>query len=344
MKAISHPEATFRTIVPVDLSEIKITKKQPTVWLGSCFADLMGSRLVAGRCDALVNPGGILYDPISLANLVNLALHDRQVCKEDFLNFQGLWHSFRFHGDLSHASLEQAIEKANQRLLALKRYLTSASHLFLTLGTAIVFEFGGEIVANCHKLPARDFTTRTLEINEIVASLDQLLNALLTANPKLRVVATVSPVRHWRNGAIANQHSKALLLVALHTLRQSNTALSYFPAYEIMMDELRDYRFYTEDMLHPSSVAADYIWTRLEQAYLDSHCSEILRISGQISRAKNHRILNPGTPAHLQFLQDQIKKIEGYRSSHPNVDWSDDLDYFAGEWQRWSHVQENNRP
>lgn len=235
------------------------------VALGSCFADEMGARLQMGGFSVDLNPFGTLYNPASIATALERIIDCRELTETDLVQHEGLWHSWHHHGSFSHPTANETLDACNRRLRQAYEALRSAQLLMITFGTAWVYERDGNIVGNCHKLPASMFTRRRMTVEEIVAQWSPLLKKLSTFNPQLTTLFTVSPIRHMADGAHGNQLSKATLLLAVDELTSAHSTC-YFPAYEIVLDELRDYRFFGPDMAHPTPLAADIVYDRFQQA------------------------------------------------------------------------------
>ena len=235
------------------------------VSLGSCFADEIGDRLQEADFHVEQNPFGALYNPASIAAAVRRLMEDRPIGMEDLVEHEGLWHSWHHHGSFSRSTAEETLAACNDRLHQAHEALKEASLLMVTFGTAWVFEREGGIVANCHKLPPQMFVRRRMTVEEIVALWQPLLQELAAYYPKLNVLFTVSPIRHLADGAHGNQLSKSALLLAVNEL-VGNARCHYFPSYEIVLDELRDYRFFDEKMTHPTPLAVDVVWERFQRA------------------------------------------------------------------------------
>lgn len=261
---------TPRLFTPVDIPAmpLRISHDDSIVSIGSCFADEMATRLAEGGFQVEQNPFGTLYNPASVALGLQRLIDNREIGIADLVQHEGLWHSWYHHGSFSHASQKECLEACNSRIREAHHTLKEANLLIVTLGTAYIFEHEGLVVSNCHKLPPQQFTRRMMTTSEIVALWQPLTDRLHTFNHGLSIIFTVSPIRHMADGAHGNNMSKATLLLAIDQL--INTPLPtpsyYFPAYEIMLDELRDYRFYGPDMVHPSPLAADIIYDRFQQA------------------------------------------------------------------------------
>ena len=256
----------------------KVDYSTGIVSLGSCFADEIGARLQEGDFHVEQNSFGALYNPASIAAAVRRLMEDREIGMEDLVDHEGLWHSWHHHGSFSRTTPEETLAVCNDRIHLAHKALKEASLLMVTFGTAWVFEKEGEIVANCHKLPPQMFVRSRMTVEEITALWQPLLQELEAYYPKLNVLFTVSPIRHMADGAHGNQLSKSTLLLAVDQLVDGNRFF-YFPSYEIVLDELRDYRFYDEKMTHPTSVAVDVVWERFQCATMlpavreQAHCN-----------------------------------------------------------------------
>lgn len=253
---------TLYTQVAVPRMPFELDFASGIVSIGSCFADEIGERLRESGFRIEQNPFGTLYNPASIATALQRTIDNREIAENDLVQHEGLWHSWHHHGSFSRPTAAETIAACNGSIHHAHASLKEARLLMVTFGTAWVFEHDGTIVANCHKLPPQEFVRRRMDIDEIVALWQPLLNKLSTFNPKLSTVFTVSPIRHMADGAHGNQLSKSTLLLAIDRL----VSTSYFPSYEILLDELRDYRFYGPDMVHPSPLAVDIVWERFQQA------------------------------------------------------------------------------
>ena len=273
--------------------------------LGSCFADNIGAKFAEHYFQATINPFGTLYNPASIAAAIT------NVGNSQLVEHNGLWHSMMHHGAFSDKDKEQLIARCEQSRALLQRALMEASTVVVTFGTAWVYEMEGKVVANCHKLPANRFTRRCLTVNEIV----EMWQPIVASMPDKHWIFTVSPIRHVKDGLHANQISKAILLQAVDQLGQS-----YFPSYEIMMDELRDYRFYAEDMVHPSAVAVEYIWQRFVDTYMNKDTQTEMRVLNQLWRDNQHRMLHPDTDEARTFLQRLAERKAQLQQRYPWIE------------------------
>ena len=294
------------TSVEITPSARKIGYGDKILLLGSCFADNIGAKLNEHYFQATINPLGTLYNPASIA----LSLTDTcfPITDSQIIYHNGLWHSMMHHGSFSSVDKVEMMARCQQSRAELQQALHEATTVIVTFGTAWVYEMDGEVVANCHKLPANRFTRRCLTVNEIV----DIWKPIVQNTSEKHWIFTVSPIRHIKDGLHANQISKAILLQAVERLGHS-----YFPSYEIMLDELRDYRFYAEDMVHPSSVAVEYIWQRFVETYMTIDTQKEMRMLNQLWRDRQHRFLHPESPEAKAF-QDQLnQRINLLQSSYP---------------------------
>ena len=310
----------FRTIVPISKTAKSITYYTPIVSLGSCFAVNMAQKFAYYKFPITVNPFGVLFHPLAIENILQHTIENSRYTAEDFFLHNELWHSFDFHSDMSQSSLKEAIQLANSQQIQLQQALQEASFCFITLGTAWVYIYNSidTIVANCHKLPAQHFSKRLLSIEEITESLSHIITLLKQFNPLITVVFTISPIRHIKDGFFENQVSKSQLFAALYPLITDNKSL-YFPAYELLLDELRDYRFYANDMVHPSEMAINYIWERLVATYIETATQADMKQVDSIQKGLSHRPFNPETESHQQFLAQLQQKMEAFTMKYPHI-------------------------
>ncbi|MFN8209216.1 MAG: GSCFA domain-containing protein [Bacteroidales bacterium] len=321
----------FRTPVDAEVSKHQAGYHAPLVFMGSCFSENIGNKLNELRLPVCLNPFGILYNPVSICQSLEYLLKGK-VYKESDLGFHnGLWFSFDHHGRFSAIEQADCLNRINESVETGHQFLKKASHLFITLGTAWVYQLrtSGKIVANCHKIPDSSFERRILQIDEICRSFGTMLKNLKKFNPDLQVVFSLSPVRHTRDGAIGNAHSKATLLVAIHRIIADNPGAAYFPAWEILMDDLRDYRFYEPDMLHPNSQAIEYIHDRFAHTWLTSETREIMKGMERIVLARKHRPVNPDTEDFRRFILSALAETHKMQEKYPKIDLSDDLNFFS---------------
>ncbi len=323
----------FRTIVPIPCSDKAIEHNTDILLLGSCFAENIGEKLSKHKFNADVNPFGILYNPLSIANSINKLINNELIKEDELFLHENCWHSFDYHSSFSSASKEEAVCKMNERSSKSANKLQQVDLLFITFGTAWIYETKetGKIVSNCHKLPEKLFTRRRLTVDEIVDTYTQLFEKIQSVNNQLEVLFTVSPIRHWKDGAHENTLSKATLLLAIEQLQKQFDFVNYFPAYELIMDDLRDYRFYGNDMLHPNQAAIDYIWERFCETYFTTQTKQFVADTEQLNRAMMHRPFNAATDAYKQFCQQQIQKIENLKKIYPTTDFTTEETFFKNK-------------
>ena len=303
--------------------------------MGSCFTENIGTRMETLKYDVDINPFGILYNPFSVSNGLRILLQQKEFKAEDLIFTNGLWHSFSHHGRFSSANKNEALEYINSRIKSSTKFLKDAGFLFITFGTAWIYKFKktGQPVSNCHKIPAKEFERVRLNVDEIFDEYRDLLTEIRKVNPSLKVVFTVSPIRHWKDGAIENQRSKAVLLLAIDKLINefADDFCAYFPAYEIVMDELRDYRFYAEDMVHISEVAVEHIWEKFQTFLIDKESQQIAARVQKIVRAASHRPIHNNTPEYNQFLVQMKNQITEMETKYKHLSFAAEKVYFKTE-------------
>jgi len=315
---------------PIPKSNSPISYDSGILSLGSCFAEVMGSKLVARKFYALVNPFGTIFNPITLSKTLIHALENIPPSEEALISEADLILSFEHHSTVRAKTQKGIIELIQSKNQQLKSFLQNTSHLILTFGTAWVYEKKktGNIVANCHKQPANHFNKRLLTIQEMCQSLETSFSNIQSINPNIQVILTVSPVRHTKDGIPENQLSKSLLRVLCQELIHKFPNSMYFPAYEIMMDELRDYRFYKQDRIHPSEEAEDYIWSRWTESYISKSTRNKMAEIEKINLELTHKPFNPESDRHQLFLKNLIQKME--RLS-PEFDFSQEINWVKNQ-------------
>ncbi|WP_218598169.1 GSCFA domain-containing protein [Polaribacter sp. NJDZ03] len=278
--------------------------------LGSCFSENIGDKLSYYKFQSLQNPFGILFHPKAIENLITNAINEKEYSEKD-LTFQNeRWHCFDAHSSLSAADKNELLNNLNSTVSSTKKQLEEATHIVITLGTSWVYRFieTDKIVANCHKIPQKKFLKELLSVDEISESLEAILVLLKSINKNIQILFTVSPVRHLKDGFIENTQSKAHLISAIHNILNGGYAF-YFPSYEIMMDELRDYRFYAEDMIHPNKTAINYIWEKFVASWFSEDTLLTMKDVDVIQKGLSHRPFNENSIQHHQFLKNlEVKK------------------------------------
>ncbi len=320
----------LRTIVDIPVASQAITHQQNILMLGSCFTENIGKRLQKAKFSIQVNPFGILYNPLSIHQSLLHLISNKQFTTKDLTHHNEQWISFAHHGSFSHPDQQKCLQHINETVHQAQTLLKSLDCLILTFGTAYVYTLKntGQVVANCHKLPHQHFERKRLSVHEIVVRLQAVLEQFFKLRPELNVVFTVSPIRHWKDGAAANQLSKASLLLAIEALQRQYVNVHYFPAYELVLDDLRDYRFYEADMLHPNTVAIDYIWQRFQATYFDEKTLTILKEIQKVQRARQHRPQRPNSRAHRQFLHQQLAHLQLLKAKYPFLNFGEEEAYF----------------
>ena len=311
----------FRTQIPILKSDHAIDYDAKVVSLGSCFAVNMAEKLDYFQFQNTVNPFGILFHPLALEKCIDFALNQKRFTENDIFFHNERWHSVDVHSALSHSNKDIFLENLNEVTQKSKNQIEEATHLIITPGTAWVYRniSSNLIVANCHKLPSNQFSKELLSGIEIKRSLATIIKLVQSANTNCRIIFTISPVRHVKDGFVANQWSKANLIAALQETIVGQTKVDYFPSYEIMMDELRDYRFYESDMIHPSQVAIDYIWAQFSSAYISSDTKRVMDEIDAIRKALSHKPFNPLSEKHKAFLQKVNSKIALLQQTHSHI-------------------------
>jgi hypothetical protein len=304
----------FRTVLKPEKSPFEIGYDTPILAIGSCFAENIGERLRALRLPTLLNPTGIVFNPISVSESLKILLGNYTFSEKDIFFDGNLWHSFKLHGRFSSPEKTQLLRGGQNAILQGHEFLKTAKCLIVTLGTAWVFEEKKtrQIVANCHKIAATQFERKRLSVDMCASCLINIFERILQFNPTLNIVVSVSPVRHLKDGFVENQRSKSTLILALDILNQHFKHLGnffYFPAYELLLDDLRDYRFFAQDMVHPSEQAIQYTFDFFKKTFFTERTILLAKQVEQINAALTHRPLHPDTLAYEQFRQQIALKI-----------------------------------
>ena len=316
------------TRISIPKAPFAFSYTEQTVLLGSCFAENIGKKLEESKFKTDLNPFGTLYNPSSIAEAIRMLLHPECFTGDDLFRHESVYHSFSHHSRFSSPSETECLENINGRLFSSAEIIRKARRMIITLGTAWVYRLRstGKIVSNCHKLPEKMFDRQMLSVDEITAEWKSLLLSLWEQNPELKILFTVSPIRHWKDGAHGNQLSKATLLLAVEQLQKEFPGqTAYFPAYEIMMDELRDYRFYADDMLHPSLQAIEYIWEQFTETMLSREAQAILKEWKDIQKAINHKPFQPESEAYKHFISQTLLKMERLNEKFPYFDMTNEI-------------------
>lgn len=302
----------FRTEIEKSTIDFKIDQSKPLLSIGSCFSDTIGQKLSDAKFSILVNPYGTVFNPISIFNLLNYAITESNIDESTIIERDGRFLSHELHSSLNASSKEKLMGKFHRINQAVLAQIKKAEVLFLTFGSSWVYEKkrGGNLVSNCHKVPQKEFNKRLLSLDEITSGFFDMKEKLELLNPKLRTVLTVSPVRHTKEGLSGNMVSKSNLRLACHYLSEMAEDVYYFPSYEMLIDDLRDYRFYAKDLIHPNEQAVDYVWDHFLHWFLTDKAIKDHAAVAKIQSALTHRAFNPSGKAHQKFLKETLKRAE----------------------------------
>ena len=321
----------FRTTVKTGENRSWLHHSDSVVLLGSCFSDNMGGKMHGALINALVNPMGTLYNPMSIASGVKRLIECRPMAGQELFMQSGVWNSYDFHSRYSLPDKQVTLDRMNQRIELGHKTLRQAQLLTITLGTAIVYRLRstGQVVANCHKVPQHEFERKMASVPEMAQVLNGMLTALHQFNPNLRIIFTVSPIRHIADGLDVNSLSKASLRVAIQNAIVSHQEYcDYFPAYEIMLDDLRDYRFYTSDMVHPSDVAVEYIWQAFQATYLDDRSALAVARCERVHKRLQHRPMSANRETVERFNNDTASVVRNLIKEYPYLSQNPELKDF----------------
>ncbi|MGB1039850.1 MAG: GSCFA domain-containing protein [Flavobacteriales bacterium] len=305
----------LKTEIKLSNYPISISHEDKILSIGSCFSENIGAKLKDYKFDILTNPHGIVFNPISISTAINECLEGKQY-KESDLNKNGeIYFSYNHHGSFSGLNQKEVLEAINDKIKKGNEFIENSDVLILTFGSAWIYrrKQNNEVVANCHKVPTSEFTKELLSVSEVVERITDSINRIKSINPSIKILTTISPVRHWKDGVVENQQSKATLHLALKEINERFEDSFYFPSYEIMMDELRDYRFYGVDMLHPSELAIDYIWEKFADSFVSTKTKILNEKILKINQGLMHKPFESNSLSHKKFrkkLLDEIIKLE----------------------------------
>ncbi len=310
---------------------------QKLLLMGSCFTENIGEKLRRHKFSTLENPNGILFNPVSVSEAVSACIENKRVTADDIFQHNETWHSWKHHSRFSGITADECVQKINDSTSAAHNYLKQTDHLMITLGSAWLYTLTGKaanavtgsIAANNHKAPADWFQKRLMNAEETVIVLQGMLDELFLFNPNLQIIFTISPVRHLREGVIENNRSKAVLIQAVHQLVEGSELLYYFPAYELVIDDLRDYRFYAEDLVHPNYQATQYVWEKFTEACMNDETRGLMKEIAEINLACQHKPFNAQTGMHRKFLASYFMKTRLIQEKHPFLDFATELRYFG---------------
>ena len=294
--------------------------------LGSCFVENIGEKLEYFKFQNAINPFGILFHPKAIEILIENAINAKKYTEDDIFFHDESWHCFDAHSKLSDPSKNSLIEELNKQIRLTTQQLNDSTHIIITLGTAWIYRFveSKKPVANCHKVPQKQFKKEILSVDDIVKCIKNIERLVCSKNPDIQIIYTVSPVRHLKDGFIENSQSKSHLITAIHQFINQKSSIinqksKYFPSYEIMMDELRDYRFYAEDMIHPNKTAINYIWKKFQQVWISSEAIQTMDDVNTIQKGMLHKPFNQNSKLHQQFLQDLESKKAQIKKEFPHI-------------------------
>lgn len=316
----------FRTEIHLIPGDLRISHFDKIMLIGSCFAENISSRMEDAGFRIDVNPFGIIYNPLSVSQSIKQLIDRKNYTEKDIFQAGDIYHSFFHHSRFSGIEKEKVLAGINSRIDSSSRFLQNADLLVVTFGTAYIYRLksSGEIVSNCHKLPDHLFLHERLTVEEIVSEWEMLIDRVKQFNPRVKILFTISPVRHWKNGFHENQLSKSALLLAAYELIKENANCYYFPSYEIMLDDLRDYRFYAEDMIHPSGQAVDYIWEKFSDCFFDKKTKTKITEWERIRKDLAHKPFNSESEIYRAFRENAEKREKLFRKNQSEESSSSD--------------------
>jgi len=329
----------FQLPIQIKSPEKQINYHDKIFLIGSCFTEHIGNSLSELKFSTLQNPNGILFDPRSVCNSLVSYIENKQYKKEDLFLLNEVWNSWEHHSRFSYINADECLKSINQSQQQAHIFLKEADWLIITLGSSFSYRLteesdkanlaNGEGVANCHRAPSQWFTKHLLSIDETISLLDTASHRLKQFNPKLKIIFTISPVRHIRDGVIENNRSKARLIEAVHHMVNKFPSLHYFPAYELVIDVLRDYRFYDIDMVHPNYPATEFVMEKFKEGFIDEQSQQLMEEIKKIVIARKHKAFQPETNAHKTFLKTHLEKTKGLIKQHPFLDLENELKHFS---------------
>ena len=328
----------FKLTLASKRSENSIGYRDSLFLIGSCFSENMGAKLNTHLFKVFENPHGILFNPISVAQSLSDCIHNKQYTEADLFILNEVWNSWQHHSRFSGISSKEALDKINNSIAKAHTFLKTADHIIITLGSAWVYQLNsqspfaaGQVVANNHKAPATWFDKALMKPDTLVLLLNKMVKDLLQFNAHLQIIFTISPVRHLREGLVENNRSKAVLIQAVHEIVDSTENVAYFPSYEYVIDDLRDYRFYAEDLVHPNYAASNYVWEKWVETYMNEETQGIMKQVAELQLAVQHKPFFAGSLQHKEFLQNCIAKSERLLSLYPYLPLNDQVQFFKQE-------------
>lgn len=310
----------FRTPISISKAESLLDYDSKIILLGSCFSENIGAKFEYYKFQNTVNPFGIIFNPVSIENIISRVIHLKYFTEEDIFFYNESWHCYEVHSELSYPDKETFLYQLNQLVEQSNHHITQSTHIIVTYGTSWVYRLNnsGNIVANCHKVPQKEFSKEILSVETIEQSIQNTIELIQSVNPNCQIIFTISPVRHIKDGFVENQRSKAHLITSIQKIiNYQLSIINYFPSYEIMMDELRDYRFYAEDMLHLNQVAVDYIWELFKETNVSESIYGDMKEVENIQKGMAHKPFNSQSESHHKFLNDLNSKINRINNKYP---------------------------
>jgi len=318
---------------------VKINHRQKLLLVGSCFTEQIGNKLIQQKFAVLDNPNGILFNPVSISNAVVSYAAGKTYTEDELFYHNELWGSWQHHTRFSSIDKTKALDAINLTQQKANDFIKEADWILITLGSAFVYENNNEVnvmpyknvVANCHKVPADKFNRRLLDTTEVKDVLSAMMKEVKKINPAVNFIFTISPVRHLREGFIENNRSKAALIQAVHSLI-NDIDVFYFPAFELVIDDLRDYRFYAEDMVHPNYAATNYVWEKFITTCIDEPSQQLMKEIAVIVAAKNHKPFNPSSEQHKKFLQGNLERVQSIQNKYPYLNLDNEAAFFSAAY------------
>lgn len=327
----------FRFELDVKKMSWPVYHQHKLLLVGSCFTENIGEKLRTAKFPVLENPHGILFNPVSVAESLHDCILNRQYTSKDLFYYNEAWHSWKHHSRYSGITEAKALQKINTSISAAHAWLQQADYLFITLGSAWTYQLTanalladvGSVAANNHKAPSNWFQRSLLTVTDTIAGLETIIQETAQFNPSLKIIFTISPVRHLREGAVENNRSKAVLIQAVHQLAEQYDHIYYFPAYELVIDDLRDYRFYAEDLVHPNYQATQYVWEKFTAACMSVETQKLMEELAAIRLAYTHKPFNPDSEQHQHFLKAFLEKTEKLQAQYPFVKLGEEIAFFT---------------
>lgn len=321
----------FFAPINIKTLEPSITYKDNILLTGSCFTEHIGNHLMDAKFNVLQNPNGILFDTLSVCRSLISYVQNKQYSEADLFYLNDCWHSWQYHSRFSNIDKSLCLHNINASQDQAHQFLANADWLIITLGSSFCYKLTetGMPVANCHKAPAKEFIKHLCTIEESITALDTTMHQLFHFNPKLKIIFTISPVRHLRDGVVENNRSKARLIETVHHLVNKFDKLYYFPAYELVIDVLRDYRFYDVDLAHPNYAATSFVLEKFSESCFDTNTISLMEEIRKIVIARNHKPFNATSQQHKQFLQTHFERSKALQEKYPHLNFSKELEYFS---------------